>query len=50
MLLLLLIDSNRICGVITTVLARMRYIGGFDYWSGPIKDFKLAMCCFTAYH
>ena len=42
--------SNRIGGVMVSVLASSVVDHGFKPWSCQTKDFKIGICCFSAKH
>jgi hypothetical protein len=41
---------NRIDGVMVSVLASRAVYGGFNFRSGPIKDYEIGICGFSAKH
>ena len=43
-------QSNRIGGVMVSVLASSAVDRGFEPRSGQTKDYKIGMCCFSAKH
>ena len=45
-----LITQNRIGGVIFSRIALNTVEGGFEPWSGQLKDYTIGICCFTAKH
>ena len=45
-----LMSINRIDGVMVSVLASRAVYGGFNFRSGPIKDYEIGICCFSAYY
>ena len=45
---LLLINVNRISGVIVNVLASSAVGHGFEPRSGQTKDYEIGVCCFSA--
>jgi hypothetical protein len=44
------IFSNRVGGVLVGVLASSAVDRGFEPRSGQIKDYAIAICCFSAKH
>ena len=42
--------SNRIDGVMVSVLASSAIDCGYEPWSCQTKDYKIGMCCFSAKH
>ena len=47
---LIKIYSNRISGVMVSVLASSVVDRGFEPRSGQTKDYKISICCFSAKH
>ena len=45
-----IIDVNRICGVMVSMLASSAVDCGFKPRSGQTKDCKIGICCFSAKH
>ena len=46
----ILIDFNRISGVMVSMLASSAVDRGFEPRSGQAKDYKIGICCFSAKH
>jgi hypothetical protein len=42
--------TNRISGVMVSVLASNAVDRGFEPWSDKTKDYKIGMCCFSVKH
>ena len=42
-------QRNRIGGVMVSVLASSAVDRGFEPWSGQTKDYKIGICCFSAW-
>ena len=45
-----LCPTNRIGGVMVSVLASSAVDHGFEPWSGQTKDYKIGICCFSVKH
>ena len=48
--IVILLDFNRIGGVMVSVLASSAIDRGFKPRSGQTKDYKIGICCFSAKH
>jgi hypothetical protein len=48
--IVILLDFNRIGGVMVSVLASSAVDRGFKPRSGQTKDYKIGICCFSAKH
>jgi hypothetical protein len=46
----LFFSSNRISGVMVSVLTSGVVDRGFEPWSGQAKDYQIGICCFSAKH
>jgi hypothetical protein len=46
----LFFSSNRISGVMVSVLTSGVVDRGFEPWSGQTKDYQIGICCFSAKH
>jgi hypothetical protein len=42
--------SNRIGGVMVSVIASSAVARGFETWLGQTKDYKISICCLSAKH
>ena len=43
--IVILLDFNRISGVMVCVLASSVVDRGFETWSGQTKDYEIGICC-----